>query len=57
MPLFGIKHDTSIGGEKYVYYKRLLQDGYSGLYEKANRVLDSRLEQGSNLKLIAEYFK
>ena len=57
MSLFGIKHNTSIGGEQYVYYKRLLQDGYGGLYEKATKVLDSRLEQGSNLKLIAEYFK
>lgn len=68
---FGIRYKrateedhTSINGERYVYYQRLLTDKItfgSGLtsarlYEKANDVLTWRITEGSNARKIAEYF-
>lgn len=48
---------NSIGGERYVYYRRLEWDGiWPGLGEKAKAVIDYRATTGGNPELISQYF-
>ena len=58
---------NTINGERFVYYERLLTDAESGIntiwpeqakqdYEKAKRVLDWRIDYGSNPQDISAYF-
>lgn len=54
---FGLKKVASINGERYVYYNRLLDDGYIQLYHKAyNQTFLPRMESGGDPLAIAAYF-
>ena len=54
---FGLEKVASINGERYVYYNRLLDEGYVQLYKKAyNETFLPRIEAGSDPQAIANYF-
>lgn len=43
-------------GETYVYYNRLLEDGFTALHAKASSVFEPRINEGSNFENIAIFF-
>jgi len=62
----GKDHKNSINAERYVYYLRLntdassnqkVEDNRKQLFKKASSVFNYRVEQGSSLLKIADYFK